>query len=474
MKKVFAVLLCLSTVLCFTACSTSGTGAGVTTSSETTAGETSLLSQSPTSTSKNTKKTSKTTTQKQTTPATKNSSTAAKTTPAKKTSSTATTTSTSVRSTSTKTIPTVSTTQSTPVEEVAYQDIACAEISYFQPAVLAIKNSNVLFHLVIPEEWELKESNNGYDIVKNAKTIGRITASATAYSPKESVNAFHGKITSGNVKVTHSIDRVNATSFTRTLCYNGDDNLNKYKKLIVTVNYEELDAAAVYRMMTEVQKTNSYTEKNMGVLPIEDNRNRILILGNSFVGTSNIGDILQKMCGYETITIEAHSRGGANVTTYAKDAYMLQDIQAGNYSVVFMCGLYGFEQVATLSNIVDACEFSDTKLAIFPAHNETRMQIDTAAEMYPNAVLIDWKKEIDSLIQSGIAESYFCIADSYKHSTPLAGYVGAHMIYRAIFNKIPTATYFTSVSKSQINLLGDYVTTGQATLFDESSAYLIP
>lgn len=357
---------------------------------------------------------------------------------------------------------------------MAYQDVACTPISDFEQVSFAIQNSNALFNIFIPEDWQLKKSDNGYDIVKNAKTIGSVTAAATAYSPNNAVNEFHSQITSQNVKITHSIDRVNATSFTRTLCYNGDDNLNKYKKLILTVNYEELDANAVYKMMNEAEKANSYTEKNMSVLPIEDTRNRILILGNSFVYTSDVGNILQAMCGYGTITVEAHSRGGANVTTYAEDPYMLQNIQAGNYSVVFMCGLYGFEQIATLSNIVDACEFSDTKLAIFPAHNETRSRIDVAAETYPNAVLIDWKKEIDSLIESGIDESYFYVSDYDKHSTPLAGYVGAHMIYRAVFGKIPRLTYFNKVSQGEIDLLGDYVTTGSVTLFDQSSAYLLP
>ncbi len=94
MKKMFAVLLCLTTVFCFSACSTSGTGVGVTTSSDKTAGETSLLSQSPTSTSQNTKKTSKTTVQNKTTPATKNSSTATTSSGNKSPSSSPTTTTT--------------------------------------------------------------------------------------------------------------------------------------------------------------------------------------------------------------------------------------------------------------------------------------------------------------------------------------------------------------------------------------------
>ncbi|MBQ4559446.1 MAG: hypothetical protein IJA54_03855 [Tyzzerella sp.] len=197
----------------------------------------------------------------------------------------------------------------------------------------------------------------------------------------------------------------------------------------------------------------------MGVLPIQDNRNTVLILGNSFINTSNVGDILQTMCGSD-LFVEAHSRGYASVATYAQDDYMLQNIRRGDYSVVFICGLYSYSDVVELEKIVDACEYSNTKIAIFPAHNEDISLIKDAATMYPNAVLIDWKKEINILIIRGIDYYEFCIDDQHQHSTPLAGYVGAHMIYRAVFNEIPQTTSFSQVSEQQIKLLREYVTTG--------------
>lgn len=206
----------------------------------------------------------------------------------------------------------------------------------------------------------------------------------------------------------------------------------------------------------------SQTEGNMGVLQIQDNRNTVLILGNSFINTSNVGDILQTMCGSD-LFVEAHSRGYASVMTYAQDDHMVQNIRRGDYSVVFICGFYNYSDVLELEKIVDACEYSNTKIAIFPAHNEDSSLIADAAAMYPNAVLIDWKKEINILITKGIDYYDFCFDDQHQHSTPLAGYVGAHMIYRAIFNEIPQTTSFSQVSKQQIDLLGDYVKNGTMT-----------
>ena len=206
----------------------------------------------------------------------------------------------------------------------------------------------------------------------------------------------------------------------------------------------------------------SQTEGDMGVLQIQDNRNTVLILGNSFINTSNVGDILQAMCGSD-LFVEAHSRGYASVMTYAQDDYMVQNIRSGHYSVVFICGFYNYSDVLELEKIVDACKYSNTKIAIFPAHNEDISLIKDATTMYPNAVLIDWKKEISMLISKGIDYYDFCFDDQHQHSTPLAGYVGAHMIYRAVFNEIPQTTSFSQVSKQQIDLLGGYVKNGTIT-----------
>ncbi len=479
MKKVFAMVMCLAIILCFSACNTSGTGVGVTTSSDTTAGETSLLSQESTGTSTTSSKKTTTTT-KRSSKTTKRSSTTyvknstSKTTTSRVTTTTSQATTSIATSSSTQTVPTVSTTQTTPEKVVPYTDIACAQVTDFLETTFTMENSNILFHIILPEEWGLADSDSGYYIVKDEKIIGHITASENAYSPNESVNVFHRQITSENVTITHSIDRVDSSSYTRTLCYNGDDNFNKYKKLILTVNYEELDASAVYEMITDVEKDKLFTEKNMGVMKINDSRKRVLILGNSFIRTSDIGNILQTMCASDGITVDARSVGGVTSQYFSSDPYLMQEIRTGNFSAVFVCGFFGYNDVAQFLNFVDACEASNTKLAIFPAHNETRCEVDIAAAMYPDIPLIDWKTEINAFIDSGVDYLDFCVPDSHKHSTPLAGYVGAHMIYRAILNRMPTATDFRSVSPWEIDLLGDYPTTGQAPLFDQENAFILP
>ncbi len=357
--------------------------------------------------------------------------------------------------------------------EAPYTDIACAQVTDFLETTFTMENSNILFRVILPKDWGLAETAAGYDIVKHGKIIGRVTASENVYSPHESVNVFHREITSHNVTVTHSIDRVDSSSYTRTLCYNGDDKRGKYKKLVLTVNYEELDASAVYEMITQVEKDTLFTEKNMGVLKINDARKRVLILGNSFIRSSDIGNILQTMCASDGITVDARC-AGLTSKDYSSDPYLMQEIEDGNFSAVFVCGFFGYNDIAQFMNFVDACETSNTKLAIFPAHNETRQEVDNAASMYPDIAFIDWKAEIDAFIDNGGDYFDFCMSTWDKHSTPLAGYVGAHMIYRAILNRMPTATDFDSVAPWEIDLLGDYPTTGQVPLFDQGNSYILP
>lgn len=449
MKKVLIVLLCVFIVFPMSACERSNTEPESVTSSDIVRDETSLRAELQSTTSSAIADNSNVSSTKNTT--------SVITTERHRTEGNSTTT------------------KSSHGQESSYDDIVCAEILEFQQVGFSIKNSNIMIHMTMPKEWELVKNKTGYTIVKKSQTIGRVTALENTSSANESVNVFLGEITVGDIKVTHSIDRVNSDkkpSYTRILGYHYDDKNGNQKNISITVAYQEIDSSAVVTMMTEVEKSISSTEKNMGVLQIQDNRNKILILGNSFVNTSQIGSILQTMCG-SNVSVEAYSRGYASVATYTDDAYMMQNIRAGSYSAVFMCGLYSYQDVLELKKIVHACQDSDTKIAIFPAHNENRSHVNDAALMYPSAVLIDWKAEIDALIGTGVDYSYFCIADTHKHSTPLAGYVGAHMIYRAVFNKIPQTTSFSQVSKPQMDLLGDYVTSGAVAMLDESSVYVI-
>lgn len=358
------------------------------------------------------------------------------------------------------------------VEDESYKDISCTKVTNFKEINFTTQSGDVMVSINIPYDWALQKTDNGYDIIKNSETIGNINNIMGSNYTDQTVNVYQKESTSKGFKITNYINRDGADNehtFTRILWYNYDGS-KKSRSIVLTFNYEEADSSTVHKMVTRT-KTIFAPKKNLGVLKTDDRKPKILILGNSFVGTSNIGEILESMCDTKA-NVEAVSIGMATTSTFVQNGYP-QKIRSGNYSVVFMCGLYNTDAFKDFEKIVEACEESGAKLAIFPAHNENRGEIDTAAEVYTSATLIDWKAEVDALITNGVAESLMYIEDGYNHSTPLAGYVGAHMIYRAVFGEIPTNTSVPEVTSGEIKRLGNYSTTGEVNFLDNKSAYIV-
>ena len=364
-------------------------------------------------------------------------------------------------------------TQSEGKDEFSYRDIVCEKASGYKQVCFSISGSKKLLCINVPKEWSLQKNGSGYGIFKNSKQIGTVSTAADTIEGATAV--FSTKNAYSGVNVNHDIlcvDSDTGEKFTRTIRYAYKDDDGKQKSITVTVPYEKLDSEGLLKMMEDTTTAVPTTESKAGILPIKDSRKRILIVGNSFIGTSSIGSILQKMCGSD-LAVEAISRGNATVTTYTDDEDMMSRIRAGAYSAVFVCGFYDTASSSNFKIIVDACKASNTKAVMFPAHNESRYMITVTCEDYPDATLIDWKAEIDGLIEYGVDYYDFCINDGPQHSTPLAGYVGAHMIYRAIFGTAPKTTTFDNLSSAQISKLGKYVTSGEITLIEESAIYYI-
>jgi len=167
--------------------------------------------------------------------------------------------------------------------------------------------------------------------------------------------------------------------------------------------------------------------------------------------------------------MDAQSRGYASISTYANDAALLKRIENGEWSAVFLCGFYGRDETS-VGVIKNACNKSGTQLIIFPAHNESDAMLGVSTGPHPELLKINWKREIDLLIKEGRSKWDFCIDDAHSHSTELAGYVGAMMIWRAIWGEMPDAT-LTSGVIDQVwadSILGDYLESPTFELADPS------
>lgn len=116
---------------------------------------------------------------------------------------------------------------------------------------------------------------------------------------------------------------------------------------------------------------------------------------------------------------------------------------------------------------VDACNASCTPIVIFPAHNESYGS--KAHSRYPDVAFMDWRKEVNAFISSGVNKWNLCYNDQHLHSTPLAGYIGAHMIFRGIYGENPPAQiYKNSFGRSNSAQFGFYYANGYLQILDES------
>ncbi len=200
--------------------------------------------------------------------------------------------------------------------------------------------------------------------------------------------------------------------------------------------------------------------RTIPAIPPENESKTILILGNSFIGSSQIGEFLNNMlkqAGSE-YSVVAIAQGYATVSTYSCDPEWMAEISRGNYCYVFQCGFYTPGEKEEFEAIKQVCSAANTGIIAFPAHNEDPNAVDKISK----EDCLNWKAEIDALIAAGVPYEHLCMDDMHQHSTPLAGYIGAHLIYRNLFDEIPPelgdGAPLTAAEVTE--QLGNYVKTG--------------
>ncbi len=352
-----------------------------------------------------------------------------------------------------------------PDEDELYKSITCAQTAGYTEAGFGINDFDYVLSLRYPAEWSIeKVDGEAYKILCDGKTVGEIVHGvADDVKLWKTVNYINA--TASNVVTRRYIEKIGAgesLGFRYRFVYECKvDRITE--KITVTVDYSALNSKANKWVYLE----SGFAPKTLKTDPIsgiyeELDRADILIIGNSFVNTSKVGSILAEMFSINNkkCTVNAISRGYATVKTYVDDSGIMRDIKDGTYDAVFICGLYSGEEIINLVTLKEACDKSDTKMILFPAHNESRDVINTALKKHPEFEIIDWKNEIDNFIVSGVDKWDFCINDQHLHSTTLAGYVGAHMIYRSIYG-VPQGKVSNTIAQKDVDaLLGDYRKTG--------------
>lgn len=183
---------------------------------------------------------------------------------------------------------------------------------------------------------------------------------------------------------------------------------------------------------------------------------KVLILGNSFVGSSEVGTILSgiaKASG-ESLSVEAVSEGFATISSLAHHITDNPKIKNGNYDAIFVCGVYSSD-TAALQTFLDAVKDTKTKIILFPASNESPTDITNARIAHSGSGYVGWLDIIYELrVQEYFSTFSLIFDDDYLHINPLGGYAGALMIYNYLYREVPNAE---ACEQYMLQMYQDYV-----------------
>lgn len=346
-----------------------------------------------------------------------------------------------------------------------YSDIECKKISDYVNVNFSVGEDATALNMNIPKTWVLtKKSDSEYTIKCSGKNIGSVYLGIM--TPENVETVYSDTQNKRNIiDSVYSIDKYengDEVTFKRRISFTYTNEKNQKQSVTFNIDYAETDDTAFSRIRRIIQTTELKYLPEVGNIDLSEGNGKksILVLGNSFVGTSRIGETLYDIFP-RSYYIEAISRGYASVKTYIEDDYLMERIENGEFGILFMCGFYSVTDVEAFEKIKAACDVSDTILVIFPAHNESENRIKSVCSKYPDLHFVDWRGEIEKLIFSFVDYNDLCIQDSHKHSTPLAGYIGAHMIYRSIMGEFPSNAVSTAISQKYVEeKLGNYIKTG--------------
>ncbi len=316
------------------------------------------------------------------------------------------------------------------------------------------KSSDNETNLVFPDDWKFEKQDNIFNIIRDGKKIGTVTDKPIPLA-EEKFEALTKSV--NGLKYNREIHK-NGNKFTYVLScgYTAD---TKTLRVTVEVDYAELCNAAVTRMIND-SMLFSVSDSIRGDFTLNGGK-KIMVCGNSFIGTSQIAQWFNQMCTASQNGYRMNSYSAGTLAS-GSDESITTAVKQGEYAAILLCGFYGDSQYDKVQAIKKLCKESDTRLVIFPAHNEVQSLVDKALTENPDVSYIGWKQEIQNLIDFGVDYDKMCIDDAHQHTTHLGGYVGAQMVYRALFKKLPPTIEGTpSCSFSTVKSdLGNYVTTG--------------
>lgn len=324
----------------------------------------------------------------------------------------------------------------------------------------ALKNAQSALRFDVPEKWKFTLVDGVYVITENNVEVGRLYPGKAPDTDGWKIVASEENRDNGadNIRYTEKYGSGVRLRFRYRYVFNYEES-GEQKKYTLTLDYTKVKDWTAKRILTYSLVEGIFTDPGYGKLSNLKDKT-VYIVGNSFVGYSKIPEILSEMSRKHGRDLDVWYSWLPNsrITHFTKSSEIMSAIRSGKYDALFLCGMYAPEDSTDIDKILEACKNADVQLVLFPAHNEKANVVQMTKARHPELVIVDWKQEIESLIGEGRSFWDFCYDDGPKHSNEVAGYVGAHMIYRAIYGKNPITPVSKYVDQGDVDrVLGDYV-----------------
>lgn len=189
---------------------------------------------------------------------------------------------------------------------------------------------------------------------------------------------------------------------------------------------------------------------------------KILILDNSFIDSSKIKLFVEMIAKEKNQNLNVDAITVTSLVQTCNDIDQYPKIIEGYYDVIFLGGLYDYNDYTSLPKFIDKIKSTNTKIALFPVDNEVQVLVSRAEKIYPSLYCANWNLALDDIkTLTDFKEKYLSFTNEYKHSNELTGYIGACIIYSFLYNTTPdcitTADYMVQQYKSYIPGIDDIV-----------------
>ena len=196
-------------------------------------------------------------------------------------------------------------------EPISYMDIERREARAYGTNYYGFHGDSLLLNLAFPIEWTLEAYDGGYDIIRDGKGVGRLVDGSELEDDHFTVYQSASHRASG-VSVAQSIEGSGSEFWYRYVyTYFTDDSM---RTVTLTADLAEIDETSEQRLLEGAYTVPAIRSETSGVLSdCLGDESSILIVGNSFIGTSDIGEILSEMFSQngKTCKVQAISRGYA-------------------------------------------------------------------------------------------------------------------------------------------------------------------